>query len=81
MSANIQPDGIGQFDQGILVGRFPEGLALGRVIDVERSDADILQRAIIQSDVNFDDLELVFVITDFPKEDITPFEDPLGENQ
>ena len=72
---------LGQFDQGILVGRFPEGLALGRVIDVERSDADILQRAIIQSDVNFNDLELVFVITDFPKEDITPFEDPLGEDQ
>lgn len=72
---------LGQFDQGILVGRFPRGLALGRVTDVERSDADILQRAIVQSDVNFDDLELVFVITDFPKDDITSFEDPLGENQ
>lgn len=72
---------IGQFDQGILVGRFPRGLAIGRVTGVERSDADILQRAIVQSDVNFNDLELVFVITDFPKDDITPFEDPLGENQ
>jgi rod shape-determining protein MreC len=72
---------IGQFDQGILVGRFPRGLSFGRVTEVERSDADILQRAVIQSDVNFDDLEFVFVITDFPKEDITPFEDPLGENQ
>ncbi|MFT5195516.1 MAG: rod shape-determining protein MreC [Cellvibrionaceae bacterium] len=72
---------IGQFAQGILVGRFPKGLALGRVTNVERSDADILQRAIVQSDVNFNDLELVFVITDFPKDDITPFEDPLGIDQ
>ena len=72
---------IGQFDQGVLVGRFPKDLILGRVTEVERSDANILQRAVIQSEVNFDDLETVFVITDFPKDDITPFEDPLGENQ
>lgn len=68
---------IGQFDQGILVGRFPKGLIIGRIASVERSDAEILQRALIQTDVNFDDLELVFVITDFPKVDITPFENPL----
>ncbi len=72
---------IGQFDQGILVGRFPRGLTVGRVTEVERSDADILQRAIIRSDVNFSDLERVFVIVDFPKDDITSFEDPLGEDQ
>ncbi|MEM8857176.1 MAG: rod shape-determining protein MreC [Chloroflexota bacterium] len=72
---------IGQFDQGILVGRFPKDLIIGRVTEVERSDANILQRAVIQSEVNFDDLENVFVIIDFPKDDITPFEDPLGENQ
>ncbi len=72
---------IGQFDQGILVGRFPRGLVIGRVTEVERSDADILQRAIVQSEVNFSDLERIFVITDFPKDDITPFEDPLGQNQ
>ena len=72
---------IGQFDQGVLVGRFPKDLIIGRVTEVERSDANILQRAVIQSEVNFDDLETVFVITDFPKDDITPFEDPLGENQ
>ncbi|MEM9778039.1 MAG: rod shape-determining protein MreC, partial [Chloroflexota bacterium] len=72
---------VGQFDQGVLVGRFPRDLILGRVTEVERSDANILQRAVIQSEVDFDDLETVFVITDFPKDDITPFEDPLGENQ
>ena len=70
---------IGQFDQGVLVGRFPAGLVVGRVIDVERSESEILQRAVIQTDVKFNDLETVFVITDFPKDDLTPFENPLGE--
>ncbi len=70
---------VGEFDQGILVGRFPKGLVIGRVVAIERSEAEILQRAIVQTDVVFEDLELVFVITDFPKEDLTPFENPLGE--
>lgn len=65
---------IGEFDQGVLVGRFPRGLIIGRVAEVRRSDAEILQQAVVQTDVEFDDLELVFVITDFPKEDLTPFE-------
>ena len=70
---------VGEFDQGVLVGRFPKGLVVGRVASIERRDAEILQRAVIQTDVNFDDLELVFVIIDFPKEDLTPFENPLGD--
>ena len=65
---------LGEFDEGILVGRFPRGLIIGRVASVERSEAEILQRATVQTDIEFDDLELVFVITDFPKEDLTPFE-------
>lgn len=70
---------IGQFSQGVLVGRFPEDLVIGRVVEIQRSDAEILQRAVVQTDVKFDDLENVFVIIDFPKTDITPFENPLGE--
>lgn len=70
---------IGEFEQGLMVGRFPKGLVLGRVADVVRSDAEILQRATVQSAVDFSGLELVFVITAFPQEDITPFEDPLGQ--
>ena len=70
---------IGQFDQGLLVGRFPRGLVIGRVSNVIRSDAEILQTATVQSAVDFYDLELVFVVTEFPQEDLTSFENPLGD--
>lgn len=70
---------VGQFDQGLLVGRFPKGLVIGRVANVVRSEAEILQQATVQSAVDFQDLELVFVITEFPQENLTPFENPLGD--
>ena len=70
---------IGQFDQGLLVGRFPKGLVIGRVANVVRSDAEILQTATVQSAVDFYDLEVVFVVTEFPQEDLTSFENPLGD--
>lgn len=70
---------IGEFEEGALVNRFPPGLIIGRVADVRRSEAEILQAAEIQSAVDFDSLEKVFVITGFPQEDLSGFEDPLGE--
>ncbi len=70
---------VGQFNQGLLVGRFPKGLVIGRVTNISRNEAEILQTARVQSAVDFDDLELVFVITEFPQEDLTPFENPLGD--
>lgn len=67
---------VGQFQENLLVSRFPKGLILGRVTAVERSEAEILQRAVIQSAVNFRSLEKVFVVTEFFQEDLTPFENP-----
>ncbi len=72
---------VGEFEQGMQVSRFPKGLIVGRVSDVERSEAEILQRAVIQSAVDFEGLEFVFVITEFPRNDLSGFEDPLGENE
>lgn len=48
-----------------LGGRFPQDLVIGRVIDVDRREAELFQRAVVQSAVDFDSLEVVFVITDF----------------
>lgn len=57
-----------------LGGRFPEDIAIGRVTDVERREADLFQRAVIQPAVDFDSLEMVFVITDFRTIDTTIFD-------
>ena len=48
-----------------LGGRFPQDLVIGRVIDVDRREAELFQRAVIQPAVDFDSLEVLFVITDF----------------
>lgn len=57
-----------------LGGRFPEDIAIGRVTDVERREADLFQRAVVQPAVDFDSLEMVFVITDFRTIDTTIFD-------
>ncbi len=57
-----------------LGGRFPEDIAIGRVTDLERREADLFQRAVIQPAVDFDSLEMVFVITDFRTIDTTIFD-------
>ncbi len=56
-----------------LGGRFPQDLVIGRVIDVERREAELFQRATVQPAVDFDSLELVFVITDFDPVDFELF--------
>ena len=38
---------------------------IGRVIEVDRREAELFQRAIIQPAVDFDALEVLFVISDF----------------
>jgi rod shape-determining protein MreC len=48
-----------------LGGRFPQDLVIGRVIEVDRREAELFQRAIIQPAVDFDALEVLFVISDF----------------
>ena len=55
--------------------RFPAGIVIGRVIEVERNEAELFQRAIIQPAVDFDELELAFVITEFTPVDLGPLDD------
>lgn len=62
-----------------LGGRFPEDLVIGRVVDIERRESDLFQRATIQPAVDFDALEMVFVITDFRNIDTSIF-DTLPED-
>lgn len=57
-----------------LGGKFPEDLVIGRVSEVERREAELFQRAVVQSAVDFDALEMVFVITDFQPVDTSVFE-------
>lgn len=62
-----------------LGGKFPEDMVIGRVTAVERQEADLFQRAIIQPAVDFGSLEMVFVITDFRTIDTSIF-DTLPED-
>lgn len=48
-----------------LGGKFPKNLVIGRVIDVERNEAELFQRAIVQPAVDFNAIEMVFVVTEF----------------
>ncbi len=57
-----------------LGGRFPEDMVVGRIIEVERREADLFQRAIIQPAVDFDSLEMIFIITDFRTIDTSIFD-------
>ncbi len=52
-----------------LGGRMPRDLIIGRVVDVQRIEADLFQRAEVQPAVDFNSLEVVFVITDFQQVD------------
>ena len=56
-----------------LGGRFPQDLVIGRVIEVDRREAELFQRAIIQPAVDFDSIEVLFVITDFEPVDTEIF--------
>lgn len=62
-----------------LGGKFPEDMIIGRVTAVERQEAELFQRAIIQPAADFSSLEMVFVITDFRTIDTTIF-DTLPED-
>ncbi|HET6445102.1 MAG TPA: rod shape-determining protein MreC [candidate division Zixibacteria bacterium] len=67
-----------------LGGRFPEDMVIGRIIEVERYEADLFQRATVQPAVDFDSLEMVFVITDFRDIDTSIFDsipDDLSSGQ
>ncbi|MFW6068921.1 MAG: rod shape-determining protein MreC [Chloroflexota bacterium] len=59
-----------------LGGNFPPDLVIGRVVDAERNEADLFQHATVQPAVDFQDLELVFVLTNFEPVDTTIFDEP-----
>jgi rod shape-determining protein MreC len=48
-----------------LDGKFPADLVIGRVVDVERNEAELFQQAVVQPAVDFRTLETVLVITEF----------------
>jgi rod shape-determining protein MreC len=60
-------------------GFFPEDLVIGHVIEVSRSDADLFQRAVLEPAVNFNTLEVVFVISGFEPVDTSVFEEPPAD--
>jgi len=56
-----------------LAGKIPQDVVIGRVIEVDRSEAELFQQVGVQSAVDFDALEVVFVITDFEPVDTEVF--------
>lgn len=62
-----------------LGGKFPQDLVIGRVAEVERQEAELFQQATVQPAVDFESLEVVFVITDFQAVDTSIFDQPPGE--
>ena len=57
-------------------GRFPENIPVGRVLEVEIQDTGLHQTAKMRSEQNFEDLELIFIITDFEPIETELFELP-----
>lgn len=56
-----------------LGGKFPENLVIGRVIAVERNEAELFQRAVVQPAVDFNSVEMVFVVTEFETSNVEIF--------
>ncbi len=55
-----------------LGGSYPPDLIIGQVVTVRRRDSDLFQQAFIQPVVDFAQLKIVLVITDFRPVNITP---------
>ncbi len=56
-----------------LGGVFPENIPVGQVTNVRRRDFELFQQAVLQPSVDFEELELVLVITNFRP---LPFQNP-----
>jgi rod shape-determining protein MreC len=55
-----------------LGGSYPRDLIIGQVITTRKRDSDLFQQAFIQPVVDFAQLKIVLVITDFRPVNITP---------
>ncbi len=53
-------------------GKFPPNLQAGTITSVRRRDYDVFQEADVQSAINFANLELVLIITNFTPLDLAP---------
>lgn len=52
-------------------GNFPRGIPIGQVVEVERNDVEMFQRAVVRTTVDFNTLETVLVVTSFePVQDL-----------
>lgn len=58
-------------------GKFPKGIPVGQVVEVEQNDVEMFQRAVVRSTVDFDTLETVLVVTNFvsPNDELAVPED------
>ncbi len=59
-----------------LGGSFPQDIVVGRVIEVNRSEANLFQQAVVQPVTDFENLEIVFVITNFQPVNTAIFDNP-----
>ncbi len=55
-----------------LGGGYPPDLIVGQVLSVRKRDADLFQQAVVQSIVDFTQLKIVLIITDFRPVNIGP---------
>jgi rod shape-determining protein MreC len=55
-----------------LGGNYPPNIVVGQVTDVRKRDFDLFQTAGVQPSVNYEDLQIVLVITNFKPVDISP---------
>jgi hypothetical protein len=46
---------------------------IGRVVEVERNEAELFQRAVVQPAVDFNTVEIVFVVTEFAEVNLDIF--------
>lgn len=55
-----------------LGGKFPKGIPIGQVVQINQRDIDVFQQAVIQPTVDFGALELVAVVTNFDPLEVEP---------
>jgi rod shape-determining protein MreC len=60
-----------------LGGTFPRGIVIGQVISVQRQQADLFQAAEVRPTVDFDDLDIVSVVTSFEPLDLSVFDEEV----
>ncbi len=53
-------------------GKFPKGIPIGQVIQINQRDIDVYQQAVIRPTVDFASLELVAVVTNFDPLEVLP---------